>query len=169
MAFAKGISAAAIAPGITGQDAAPVTRTVYFGVIDADATNGHIVAKGGSMMVPPTTNPAFYTAVIGLIPQRLPVNGLEHYTPYDGESAVPPCWMPCFTVDLLGAATRALKKHGGTVVNGLVPSSYGRIMVAQDAVLAHQRENLTNFGGLQLQQPEHGANGSHRCHGYLKA
>ena len=68
----------------------PVTRTVYFGVIDADATNGHIVANGGSMMVPPTTNPAFYTAVFGLIPRRLPVNGLEHYTLHDGEPAVPP-------------------------------------------------------------------------------
>ena len=52
MAFAKGIPAAAIAPKMPGQDAAPVTWTVYFGVTDADATLARITANGGSVMVP---------------------------------------------------------------------------------------------------------------------
>ena len=37
VAFVKGVVAAAIAPRMPAQDAAPVTRTAYFGVTDANA------------------------------------------------------------------------------------------------------------------------------------
>ena len=62
VAFAKGISAAAVAPGMPKPDAATVTRTAYFGVIDADAIVGRVVANGGSMMVSPTTIAPFSAA-----------------------------------------------------------------------------------------------------------
>lgn len=208
MAFAKGIPAAAVAPKMPGQDAAPVTWTVYFGVTDADATVGRIVANGGSMMVPPMpippdlgrmviaidpdgalfglwehgtfagagiegehgamawaevscnralANTAFYTAVFGLTSQRLPADGIEYYTLHDGEPAVagvlqmdaawkgiPPYWMPYFAVDSLDAANATLRKHGGKILNGPIPSPYGKIMVAQDAqgaVFSYMSEN----------------------------
>lgn len=57
MAFAKGMPAAAVAPKMPGQEAEPVTWTVYFGVTDADGTADRIVAGGGSMMVPPMPIP----------------------------------------------------------------------------------------------------------------
>ena len=132
VAFAKGISAAAIAPKTPGQDAVPVTRTVYFGVIDA---NGHIVANGGSMIVPPMT-----------IPPPVPAAWRSRSTPtargsvcgntaalrarairgkmtlWHGEPTALLYWMPYLTVDYLDAANSALKKHGETVVNGRVPA-----------------------------------------------
>jgi uncharacterized protein len=57
MAFAKGIPAAAVAPKMPGQDAAPAIWTVYFGVTDADATMARITANGGTVMVPPMAIP----------------------------------------------------------------------------------------------------------------
>ena len=57
MAFAKGLPAAAVAPKMPGQEATPVTWTVYFGVTDADATIARITANGGSVMVPPMAIP----------------------------------------------------------------------------------------------------------------
>jgi len=57
MAFAQGIPAAAIAPKMPGQEAAPVTWTMYFGVTDAEATMARITAHGGTVMVPPMAIP----------------------------------------------------------------------------------------------------------------
>ena len=197
MAFAKGIPAAAIAPKMPGQEAAPVTWTVYFGVTDAEATMAHVTAHGGTVMVPPmaippdlgrmaiaidpggavfglwehgsftgagiegehgtmcwtevacrnaAANAAFYAAVFGLTSQRLPGDAVEYYILHDGEPAVagvmqmdvawegiPPYWMPFFAVDSLGAANATIAKHGGKILNGPIPSPYGKIMVVQDA------------------------------------
>lgn len=54
---AKGLPAAAVAPKMPGQEAAPVTWTVHLGVTDADATLARITAHGGTMMVPPMAIP----------------------------------------------------------------------------------------------------------------
>lgn len=92
------------------------------------------------------TNAAFYTAVFGLTSQRLPGDAVEYYMLNDGEppvagvmqmdaawEGIPPYWMPYFAVDSLAAANAALTKHGGKIVNGPIPSPYGKIMVVQDA------------------------------------
>ena len=197
MAFAKGLPAAAVAPKMPGQEAAPVTWTVYFGVTDAEATIASITANGGSVVVPPMpippdlgrmavaidpggavfglwehgsfsgagiegehgamcwtevacrnaeANAAFYVAVFGLTSQRLPGDAVEYYILHDGEPGVagvmqmdaawegiPPYWMPYFAVNSLGAANATLTKHGGKILNGPIPSPFGKIMVAQDA------------------------------------
>jgi uncharacterized protein len=102
-------------------------------------------------------NAAFYSAVFSLSSQRLATEDVEYYTLHDGEPAVagvlqmdaawgsiPPHWMPYFAVDSLAAANAALEKHGGKIVNGPIPSPYGRIMVAQDAqgaVFSYMSEN----------------------------
>jgi hypothetical protein len=91
-------------------------------------------------------NAAFYTTVFGLTSQRLPDEGLEYYILHDGEPGVagvmqmdaawegiPPYWMPYFAVDSLGAANATLTKHGGKILNGPIPSPFGKIMVVQDA------------------------------------
>jgi hypothetical protein len=46
---------------------------------------------------------------------------------------IPPYWMPYFAVDALNTANATLKKHGGKILNGPIPSPYGKIMVVQDA------------------------------------
>ena len=90
-------------------------------------------------------NAEFYAAVFGLRAERLPTEAVEYYMLHDGEPAVagvmqmdaawegvPPHWMPYFAVDSLGAANATLTKHGGKILNGPIPSPYGKIMVVQD-------------------------------------
>lgn len=90
-------------------------------------------------------NAEFYAAVFGLRSERLPNEAVEYYMLHDGEPAVagvmqmdaawegiPPHWMPYFAVDSLGAANATLTKHGGKMLNGPIPSPYGKIMVVQD-------------------------------------
>lgn len=92
-------------------------------------------------------NAAFYEKVFGLSAHKMEgahvywtlhqpsdnaaVAGVMHMDASFGD--VPPHWLAYFAVDNLDEANAIWKKHGGKILQGPIPSPYGKIMIVQDA------------------------------------